>query len=114
MEPRFWEEQERVIGWDLTMGISHWRVCPHQLLLGHPGPEMGTAMFHHLHHCTVLTVPPSPSQTPLPNTGPAPKWANTSHRQPLSLQHSPGTGCTISPSWSGNTGAIVVLVLLIS
>lgn len=102
-------------GWDLTVGISHWRICSHQLLLEHVGREMGTATFHHLHHCAAQSVPPSPSQTPLPNAGPAPEvgkrltWTTS-----LSLQHSPGTGCTISPSWSGNTETIVVLALLIS
>lgn len=44
-------------GPDLTVGISHWRVCSDQLLLEHTGLEMGTAMIHHPHHCAAQSVP---------------------------------------------------------
>lgn len=81
------------------------------LLLGHPGPEM--SVFHHPHHCAAQSVPPSPSQTPLPNTGPIPKVGKClTQTNSLSLQHGPGTGSIISPSWSGNTRAIVGLLLM--
>lgn len=106
MEPCLCEEQEGVRGWELMVGISHRRVCS----------SWGTqaqrwacftihitvlrSLCHHHHHkhlCPTLAL--------------LLKWANASHRQTLSLQHSPGTGSIISPSWSGNTGATVVLVV---
>lgn len=109
MEPWLWEEQEGARGWDLTLDISHRSICSSWCTQAQRWACFTihtTALcsmchhHHHKHHCPTLAL--------------LLKWANVSHGQPLSLQHSPGTGSIISPSWSGNTGTIVVLVLLIS